>query len=51
MVERPSKNGVSFNKTVDYDGIEWITKTTWSKADFDETTDKILKEAKKYAGS
>ena len=38
-------------KTSDYDGIEWITKTAWSKADFDETTDKILKEAKKYAGS
>ena len=47
-----SIDGVTvLTKTADYDGIEWITKTTWSKADFDETTDKILKEAKKYAGS
>lgn len=47
-----SREGVTvLTKTLDYDGIEWITKTTWSKADFDETTDRILKEAKKYAKS
>lgn len=38
-------------KTLDYDGIEWITKIAWSKADFFETKDKIFEEAKKYAGS
>ena len=47
-----STDGVTvLTKTSDYDGIEWITKTSWSKADFDETTDIILKEAKKYAES
>lgn len=46
-----STEGVTvLTKTSDYDGIEWITKTAWSKSDFDETTDKILEEAKKYAG-
>lgn len=47
-----SLDGVTdLTKTSDYDGIEWIAKTAWSKADFDEITDKILKEAKKYARS
>lgn len=47
-----SREGVTvLTKTSDYDGVEWITKTTWSKTDFDETTDRILKEAKKYAKS
>lgn len=44
-----SGEGVTvLTKTNDYDGIEWIAKTTWSKYDFDETTEKIIKEAKKY---
>ena len=43
-----SENGVTvLTKTQDYDDIEWITKTVWSKNDFDEKTDMIIKEAKK----
>lgn len=47
-----SQRGVTvLTRTSDYDGIEWITKTTWSRNDFDETTDLIIKEAKKYGKS
>lgn len=44
-----SDEGVTvLTKTNDYEDIEWIAKTTWSKYDFGENTDRILKEAKKY---
>lgn len=44
-----SDKGVTvLTKTNDYDDTEWIVKTVWSKYDFDETTDKILKEARNY---
>ena len=43
-----SEKGVTvLTKTQDYDDIEWIAKTVWSKNDFDENTDMIIKEAKK----
>ena len=34
-------------RTEDYSDVDWIVKTTWSKNDFDENTDRILKEAKR----
>lgn len=44
-----SDEGVTvLTRTSDYENIEWIVKTTWSKHDFDEGTENILKEAKKY---
>ena len=44
-----SDEGVTvLTKTNDYDDTEWIAKTVWSKYDFDETTDKILREARNY---
>lgn len=44
-----SEQGVTvLTKTSDYKGIDWIAKTTWSKSDYDESTEKIIKEAKKY---
>lgn len=44
-----SDDGVAvLTRTSDYEDVEWIAKTTWSKHDFDEGTEKILKEAKKY---
>lgn len=47
-----SDDGVTvLTKTSDYGDIEWIAKTTWSKHDFDENTERILKEAKKYVQS
>lgn len=43
-----STKGVTvLTKTEDYSEVEWIVKTAWSKSDFDENTDRILKEAKK----
>lgn len=35
-------------KTKDYDDVEWIAKTTWSKVDFDENSEIIVREALKY---
>ena len=47
-----SLEGVTvITKTIDYDDIEWIAKTTWSKYDFDEDTERILEEAVKYVQS
>ena len=47
-----SLEGVTvITKTIDYDDIEWIAKTTWSKYDFDENTERILEEAVKYVQS
>lgn len=44
-----SDEGVTvLTKTNDYDDTEWIAKTVWSKYDFDETTDKIMREARNY---
>lgn len=44
-----SKEGVTvLTKTADYDGIEWIAKTTWTKRDYNENAEKIMKEAEKY---
>lgn len=44
-----SKDGVAvLTKSSDYAETEWIVKTAWSKADFDENVDKALKEALKY---
>ena len=41
-----SKEGVTVLKqTKDYEGIEWIAKTTWNKSDFDDNVEKIIKEA------
>ena len=41
-----SKDGVTvLTKTSDYGGVEWIAKTTWNKTDFDEHTEKLIKEA------
>ena len=41
-----SKDGVTvLVKTEDYDGVEWIVKTTWDKSDFDESVDIMIKEA------
>ena len=38
-----SKEGVTvLTRTNDYEGVEWIAKTTWSKQDFDENTERIL---------
>ena len=28
--------------------IDWIVKTTWSKYDFDESTEEIIRRAEKY---
>lgn len=35
-------------KTTDYGDIKWIAKTAWSKYDYDEKSEAILKEALKY---
>lgn len=35
-------------KTKDYEDIEWIAKTTWSKYDFDENSEVLVREALKY---
>lgn len=44
-----SKEGVTvLTKTADYVDIDWIVKTTWSKHDFDETTEEIIRRAGKY---
>ena len=44
-----SNDGVTvLTKTSDYDDVEWIAKTTWSKYDFDENTDKIFEVVQKY---
>lgn len=44
-----SDEGVTvLTRTSAYEGVEWIAKTAWSKHDFDENTEKILKEAKKH---
>lgn len=44
-----SKEGVTvLTQTKDYDGVEWIVKTTWNKSDFDEDVDKMIKEAIKW---
>lgn len=41
-----SKEGVTvLTQTKDYEGVEWIAKTTWNKTDFDENTEKMIKEA------
>ena len=41
-----SEEGVTvLTQTKDYDGIEWIAKTAWKKDDFDENTEKMIKEA------
>lgn len=41
-----SEDGVTvLTRTKDYPGIDWIAKTTWSKYDFDEITEKAIKEA------
>ena len=41
-----SKEGVTvLTRTNDYNGVDWIAKTTWNKTDFDETTEKAIKEA------
>ena len=41
-----SKGGVTvLTKTNDYGDVEWIAKTTWSKNDFDEHTEKLIEEA------
>lgn len=42
-----TKSVTVLTKTEDYSEIDWIVKTAWSKSDFDENTDRILKEAKK----
>lgn len=43
-----SAEGVTvLTKTKDYETIDWIVKTTWSKHDFDEITNRIIEEAKK----
>lgn len=45
-----SSEGVTvLTKTEDYPGVDWIAKTTWSKYDFDEMTESIVKEALKNA--
>ncbi|MCR5635882.1 MAG: phage head morphogenesis protein [Clostridiales bacterium] len=44
-----SKEGVTvLTYTQDYDGIDWIAKTTWSKYDFEETVEKAIQEAIKH---
>lgn len=44
-----SEEGVTMlPSTSDYDDIEWISKTVCSKHDFDENTEKIIKEARRY---
>lgn len=44
-----SKEGVTvLTRTTDYDGVDWIAKTTWSKHDYDENTDEIIRRAEKY---
>ena len=44
-----SKEGVTvLTKTADYGDIDWIVKTTWSKYDFDESTEEIIRRAEKY---
>ena len=44
-----SNDGVTvLTKTSDYDDVEQIAKTTWSKYDFDENTDKIFEVVQKY---
>ena len=41
-----SKEGVTvLTQTKDYEGVEWIVKTTWNKTDFDEDVEKMIKEA------
>ncbi len=35
-------------RTKDYGDVEWIAKTTWSKYDYDEKSEAIVKEALKY---
>ncbi len=41
-----SAEGVTvLTRTTDYEKIDWIAKTTWSKYDFDDTTEKAIKEA------
>jgi SPP1 gp7 family putative phage head morphogenesis protein len=41
-----SKEGVTvLTRTKDYPNVEWIAKTTWSKYDFDEYTERMIKEA------
>lgn len=45
-----SEKGVAvLTRTKDYDNINWIVKTVWNKNDFDETIERILEVAKKYA--
>lgn len=47
-----AENGVAvLTQTSDYDDVEWIAKTAWSKADFNEGTDTIMMEARKYVQS
>ena len=42
-----SDEGVTvLTKTGDYDGIDWIAKTVWSKYDFDEQTGRIMEVSK-----
>lgn len=42
-----SDEGVTvLTKTGDYDGIDWIAKTVWSKYDFDEQTERIMEVSK-----
>lgn len=44
-----SDEGVTvLTETNDYDETEWIAKTVWSKYDFDEKTEKIMREARNY---
>lgn len=41
-----SKEGVTvLTKTEDYEAVDWIAKTTWSKHDFDEQTERIMEVA------
>lgn len=40
-----SEDGVTvLTRTKDCPGIDWIAKTTWSKYDFDEKTEKAIRE-------
>lgn len=44
-----SDNGVTvLTKSTDYAPLEWIAKTTWGKADFDENTEKIIEIGERY---
>lgn len=44
-----SDNGVTvLTKSADYEPLQWIAKTTWGKADFDENTERIIEIGERY---